>query len=185
MQYPLRGHNHWIFEVNFSHGGHLLATASADKNIGVWSVERGHLLRVLRGHSNIVWSAVFITKARPMGDSKGDGSVVSQKRPGSQEALTPVTGSIPLKGVTPSTELLRTGNSRSVSNPLISNSHTASSPISAVSQQIMDVIESSASPPTTHLKPMFNVTNSSTGTVCPPTFSNEKISEEDVSQSFL
>lgn len=58
--FSLLGHSRSISSLSFSPDGHLLASASADKTIKIWSVQTGHLVSTLRGHSgginDVVWS---------------------------------------------------------------------------------------------------------------------------------
>ncbi|CAO1615108.1 unnamed protein product [Sympodiomycopsis kandeliae] len=58
--FSLLGHSRSISALAFSPDGELLASASADKKIKIWSVKTGSLLNTLRGHhggiSDVVWS---------------------------------------------------------------------------------------------------------------------------------
>lgn len=58
--YTLLGHSRAISSLSFSPDGTLLASASADKTVRIWSLRTGQLVETLKGHgggiSDIAWS---------------------------------------------------------------------------------------------------------------------------------
>lgn len=63
----LKGHRNWVYMCRFAPNEKLLASTSSDRTICIWSVEKPTLLKILRGHSNVIWSCVFITSKVPLG----------------------------------------------------------------------------------------------------------------------
>jgi WD40 repeat protein len=59
VQHELRGHAYAVRDLAISPDGRLLATASADQSVRVWSLEDGELLEVLEGHAAPVNSVAF------------------------------------------------------------------------------------------------------------------------------
>ncbi|OUL26791.1 hypothetical protein BV378_12270 [Nostoc sp. RF31YmG] len=55
----LHGHSNRIFSVAFSPNGQLLASASADRTIKIWSPHTGQCLKTLHGHGSWVWAIAF------------------------------------------------------------------------------------------------------------------------------
>ncbi len=45
--------------IAFSPDGYILATASTDRTIKLWSANTGHLLQTLQGHTIWVWAIAF------------------------------------------------------------------------------------------------------------------------------
>jgi len=56
-------HAHLVNRVTRSPDGRVLATSSSDHTVGLWDVERGELMRVLRGHLDDVEDFAFATLA--------------------------------------------------------------------------------------------------------------------------
>ena len=54
----LEGHGFWVNKVCYSPNGQLIASASSDRTVRVWSVHGG-LLQVLTGHNNWVTAVAF------------------------------------------------------------------------------------------------------------------------------
>jgi WD40 repeat protein len=55
----LTGHTSEIFCVAFGGDGRRLATASLDRTVRVWDVEKGDCQAILRGHTDDVFTAAF------------------------------------------------------------------------------------------------------------------------------
>src|SRR5438128_2380663 len=55
----LNGHTGWVGAVAFSPDGKLLASASADNTIRIWSVADGSLLTTLKGHADYACAVTF------------------------------------------------------------------------------------------------------------------------------
>ena len=55
----LRSHTGRILSVVFHPDGHLLASASTDRTVKLWSSDTGHLLQTLQGHTSWVWAIAF------------------------------------------------------------------------------------------------------------------------------
>jgi WD40 repeat protein len=72
----LMGHGDWVEEVSFNPTGDMLASASRDGTIKIWS-SNGSPLRTLRGHTNYVLSLNFHpgTKMRLLASASNDNSV--------------------------------------------------------------------------------------------------------------
>ena len=60
LEHTLRGHTMWINALAFFDSNRRLISASADRTLKVWDVERGAELLTLRGHTDQVQTvAVF------------------------------------------------------------------------------------------------------------------------------
>ncbi|NEO97434.1 MAG: hypothetical protein F6K58_01705 [Symploca sp. SIO2E9] len=54
----LKGHQSWVSRVSFSQDGEMIASASADGTIKLWS-HKGKEIKTLTGHSNWIYSVTF------------------------------------------------------------------------------------------------------------------------------
>ena len=54
------GHTHWVYSCRFAADETSLISASADKTIRLWSVEKCECLKTFSGHKSIVWCAQFV-----------------------------------------------------------------------------------------------------------------------------
>jgi hypothetical protein len=59
-------HKAWIGDVAFSPEGSMLASASADKMIKLWSVPEGKLIRTLEGHDGIVKAVRYLPDGKTL-----------------------------------------------------------------------------------------------------------------------
>jgi WD40 repeat protein len=71
----LRGHHDWVWGVEFSRDGKLVATASADGTAGVWDVSSGARVLTLRGSLNAINTAVFSPDGRSLATAGADGTL--------------------------------------------------------------------------------------------------------------
>ena len=70
----LTGHTGRVIGVQFSPNGQLIASASEDNTIKLWTAE-GRLIRTLAGHEDIVWSVQFSPDSAQLASSSRDGTV--------------------------------------------------------------------------------------------------------------
>ena len=61
----LVGHSGKVFGVSYSDDGRLLASASADETVRVWSAQTYGCLRTLEGHFSVVNSVSFVPPGKP------------------------------------------------------------------------------------------------------------------------
>jgi WD40 repeat protein len=77
-QQPLRelhGHSRWIPSVAFSPDGSQIVSVSGDKNVRLWSVASGKLLKVLTGHSDTVRCVAFHPNGKQVASCSRDKTV--------------------------------------------------------------------------------------------------------------
>jgi WD40 repeat protein/tRNA A-37 threonylcarbamoyl transferase component Bud32 len=76
---PFQKHKGWVLSVAFSPDGRRLASASQDETVIVWDTATGESVQTLRGHSGLVWRAVFSPdRNRPeeLASASRDGTVI-------------------------------------------------------------------------------------------------------------
>ena len=66
------GHREEIRGVAISADGDTVASASRDNIIGLWSVESGRAVSIIRGHSDGVWCVDFSPEVRQLASGGGD-----------------------------------------------------------------------------------------------------------------
>lgn len=71
----LRGHIDEVWDVAFSPNGKLLASASGDRSIRLWSVETGVELANLNGHARDVFGVAFSPDGRHLASASFDNTV--------------------------------------------------------------------------------------------------------------
>ncbi|MBE9066237.1 hypothetical protein IQ260_06185 [Leptolyngbya cf. ectocarpi LEGE 11479] len=71
----LTGHGSWVYGINFSPDGKLLASASGDKTIKLWQLD-GSLLLTLVGHNDWVFNVAFHPNNRQIASASADGKVM-------------------------------------------------------------------------------------------------------------
>lgn len=74
-RHTYRGHRNWVRSVAFSSDGKLLASASSDETIRLWSADTDQCLRTLRGHAQRVWSIAFSPDDRLLASGGEDRTV--------------------------------------------------------------------------------------------------------------
>jgi len=73
----LIGHSvsEYIYSVDFSHDGKLLASASSDKTIKLWNVKTGEELRTLLGHKQSINAVMFNQEDTILASAGSDGRI--------------------------------------------------------------------------------------------------------------
>ncbi|MFQ4146142.1 eIF2A-related protein [Chlorogloeopsis sp. ULAP02] len=71
----LGSHTDFIFAVNFSPNGRILASGSADQTIRLWDVVNGQCMKVLHGHAGMVTSVTFSPDSRILASTSYDHTV--------------------------------------------------------------------------------------------------------------
>lgn len=69
------GHDDAVRSVVFSPDGKLLATASIDKTVKIWTADTGDELRTLRGHDNWVNAVVFSPDGKTLASASRDNTI--------------------------------------------------------------------------------------------------------------
>lgn len=75
LKYELKGYTDSVWSVHFSSDGQTVASSSADKNIHLWNVQNGNLMRVLKGHTSQVNNVVFSPKGKTLASGSCDRTV--------------------------------------------------------------------------------------------------------------
>ncbi|MFB8798323.1 MAG: PDZ domain-containing protein [Microcoleus sp.] len=71
----LTGHNDLVWDVSFSPNGKILASASQDKTVKLWSLDDGKELKTLNGHSDHVFAVSFSPDGQMLASAGKDGIV--------------------------------------------------------------------------------------------------------------
>lgn len=59
LRYTLRGHENYVYRMALSPDGRMLASPSQDQTVRIWNINRGTLLRTIKGHITpvcVAWS---------------------------------------------------------------------------------------------------------------------------------
>ena len=78
----LKAHTGTVRSVNFSADGRMLATASDDKTVKLWSLPTQRFMCTLAGHSNWVRSAQISPDGRLVASAGDDRCIKVRRRPG-------------------------------------------------------------------------------------------------------
>ncbi|NEO15626.1 MULTISPECIES: TIR domain-containing protein [unclassified Moorena] len=70
----LVGHNSWVTSVSFSPDGNLIASASKDHTVKLWS-RKGKPLQTLKGHEATVWNVSFSPDGKTIATASQDKTV--------------------------------------------------------------------------------------------------------------
>ena len=72
----LTGHSYWVWRVNFSLNGKMIATGcSSDRTIRLWDVQTGECLHILTGHQDWIWAVVFSSDGKTIASCSSDGTI--------------------------------------------------------------------------------------------------------------
>lgn len=83
----LKGHTGTVRSVSFSADGRLLATASDDKTVKLWSLPGQRFAATLSGHSNWVRAAAFSPDGRLVASAGDDRCVKVRRRPAGRHCV--------------------------------------------------------------------------------------------------
>ncbi|MEL7039422.1 MAG: hypothetical protein AAFO04_27975 [Cyanobacteria bacterium J06592_8] len=73
-QNRLQGHEKTVLAVSYSPDGQIIASASVDNTIKLWTVE-GKLIRTIKGHQDKVWDVQFSPDGEILASASADGTV--------------------------------------------------------------------------------------------------------------
>jgi hypothetical protein len=71
----IKGHSGWVTAIEFSPDGKILASASTDYEIKLWSTETGKWLKTFKKHKNEVWSISFSPDGQTLASGSDDYSI--------------------------------------------------------------------------------------------------------------
>ena len=86
-QGTLTGHNHWINSLAFSKNGELLASASRDKTVRIWSIPGGDPIMTYRQHNRPVRAVAFSSTGRHVASAAGTDIHVWDYESGNTESI--------------------------------------------------------------------------------------------------
>lgn len=69
------GHSDWIYTLDTTSDGKILASGSSDESVILWNVDTGEIIRRLRGHEWHVNSVCFSPNGTVLASASGDGTV--------------------------------------------------------------------------------------------------------------
>ena len=71
----LYAHSQWIYKIDFSPNGKLLASCSSDGTIKLWQIPTGNLIRTLTGHRDSVKYIDFSPDGKLLASCSSDGTI--------------------------------------------------------------------------------------------------------------
>ncbi|NCS59391.1 MAG: WD40 repeat domain-containing protein, partial [Microcystis aeruginosa G11-04] len=71
----LKGHDNYVYSVNFSPDGKTLVSGSWDNTIKLWNVETGQEIRTLKGHDSVVYSVNFSPDGKTLVSGSADNTI--------------------------------------------------------------------------------------------------------------
>lgn len=71
----MKGHSDDVRRIAYSRDGSLIATASDDTTVRIWSTESGYSLHVLRDHTDVVHGVAFSPSGLHLVSCGEDGTI--------------------------------------------------------------------------------------------------------------
>jgi WD40 repeat protein len=72
----LKGHSYWIWRVNFSPDGGIIATGcSSDHTVRLWNARTGECIHIISAHTDWIWGVVFSPDGKTLASCSSDGTI--------------------------------------------------------------------------------------------------------------
>ncbi len=112
LKTTLEGHTDLVWSVAFSPNGKILASASWDETVRLWSVDTSKLLHTLRGHTDVVNGIAFSPDGNTLASGSWDGTIrLWNPRNGKlKRTLTEHRGGVTSVAFSPDGETLASGS---------------------------------------------------------------------------